>query len=68
MKVDVVEVIENEDGTSEVVFDYDDEYLEFMKKELGKDELSDEEINQFLANALMQGIALMQEQEETESE
>lgn len=68
MKVDVVEVIENEDGTSEVVFDYDDEYLEFMKKELGKEELSDEEINQFLANALMQGIALMQEQEETESE
>lgn len=68
MKVDVVEVIENEDGTSEVVFDYDDEYLEFMKKELDKEELSDEEINQFLANALMQGIALMQEQEETESE
>ena len=64
MKVDVLEVIENEDGTSEVVFDYDDEYLEFMKKEIGKEDLSDEEISQFLAEALMRGIVALQEQEE----
>lgn len=63
MKVEVLEINENEDGTHEIVFDYDEEYLEFMKQQLGKEELTDEEISQFLAAALSEGMRMMQEEE-----
>ena len=48
MKLEVLEINENENGTCDVVFDYDDEYYEFMKKEMGDDNPSDEKISSFL--------------------
>jgi len=64
MKIEVLEVKEKEDGTSEVIFDYDDEYYEFMKSQIGKEEPSEEEITEFLSNMLQK--AILESQEESE--
>lgn len=56
MKLEVKEVIENEDGTSSVVFDYDDEFFEVIKKELKSDSPSEEEISEFLLKVLQSQI------------
>lgn len=47
MKLAIAEVRENKDGTKTVVFDYDDEMLEVAKKEMGKDDPTDQEISNF---------------------
>lgn len=56
MKLEVKEVIENEDGTSSVVFDYDDDFFEVIKKELKSDSPSEEEISEFLLKVLQSQI------------
>lgn len=64
MKLEVLEVKENQDGTCEVVFDYDDEYFEFMKKELGDESPSDEKINSFLSETLQRAVTMFNKDKE----
>lgn len=56
MKLEVKEVIENEDGTSSVVFDYDEEFFQVIKKELNNDSPTEEEISEFLLKVLQSQI------------
>lgn len=63
MKIEVLEVIENEDGTCNVVFDYDEEFVEVVKKELDKEHLTEEDISQYVIESLEKGMKLLEEQE-----
>lgn len=61
MKLSVLEIKENEDGTKSVVLDYDDEMLEIVKKELGNENPSNEEVNDFLLKVLAAEVSRRQE-------
>lgn len=61
MKLSVLEVKENEDGTKSIVLDYDDEMLEIVKKELGNENPSNEEVNDFLLKVLAAEVSRRQE-------
>lgn len=67
MKIDVLEVIEKEDGTKEVIFDYDDEFLEYVKKKTGKKIPSKKDINKVFLETLEHGLQLL-EKERKENE
>jgi hypothetical protein len=58
MKLVVEEVTENEDGTSSIKFDYDDEFLEVVKKELDSESPTEEQINEFIMKVI---VSKMQE-------
>lgn len=58
MKLVVEEVTENEDGTSNIKFDYDDEFLEVVKKELDSESPTEEQINEFIMKVI---VSKMQE-------
>jgi len=49
MKITIEKLTPNEDGTCNIDFDYDEEYLEFMKKEIGKEELTEEDISRYVS-------------------
>lgn len=66
MKLEVLEINENENGTCDVVFDYDDEYYEFMKKEMGDENPSDEKISSFLSETLEKAVKLFKESKQQE--
>ena len=52
MKIEIVNTIQNPDGTWSIEFDYDEEYLDAMKIELGKEELTEEEISSFILSRI----------------
>lgn len=56
MSIEILEVIENEDGTCSVSFDYDEEFTEMVKKELEKEEVSEEDIAQYVVEAIDKGV------------
>lgn len=56
MKIEVLEVVENEDGSCNVTFDYDEEFVDLVKKELEKEEVSEEDISQYVVAAIDKGI------------
>lgn len=56
MKIDILKTIQNEDGSWSLEFDYDDEYLQIMKQRLGKDDLTEEEISQFIVGEIEKAI------------
>ena len=62
MKIDVLEVIEKEDGIKEVIFDYDDEFLEFVKMKTGKKIPSKKDINNIFLQCLEDGLTLLKEE------
>ena len=66
MKIEVLEVIENDDGSCNVVFDYDDEFVDVVKKDLGKDEVTEDDIAQYVVEAIDRGIIEMQQEEQQE--
>lgn len=66
MKIEVLEVVENGDGSCNVVFDYDDEFVDLVKKELEKDEVSEEDISQYVVEAIDKGIIKLQQEEKEE--
>lgn len=71
MKLTVEEVRQNEDGTTTVEFDYDEEFLELAKKEMANDNPSEEEMNRFIMNLFQAYIAhkeLKQAEESKEEE
>lgn len=56
MKLEVKEIVQNGDGTSNVVFDYDEEFFEVIKRELNSESPSEEEISEFLLKVLQSQI------------
>jgi len=58
MKLVIEEVVENEDGTSNIKFDYDEEFLEVVKKELDTETPTEEQINEFIMKVI---VSKMQE-------
>lgn len=52
MKLEIEKIIDNEDGTKSIVFDYDDEMLQMVKLRLGKEDLTEEEITNFFLLAI----------------
>jgi hypothetical protein len=59
MKLVIEEVVENEDGTSNIKFDYDEEFLEVVKKELDTETPTEEQINEFIMKVI---VSKMQEE------
>jgi undecaprenyl pyrophosphate synthase len=64
MKIEVLEVVENGDGTCNVVFDYDEEFVQLVKEELQKEELTEEEISAYIVESLQKGIDLLSQNKE----
>ena len=63
MKIDVLEVKEKPDGTSEVIFDYDDEFLQYVKLRTGKKRPNKKDISEVFLTILDQGLEMMVEQQ-----
>ena len=64
MKITVEKIVQNDDGTCNIEFDYDEEYLEFMKKEMGKEELTEQDISQYVSLAIQTLIKSQTEEQE----
>ena len=64
MKITVEKLIQNDDGTCNIEFDYDEEYLDFMKKEMGKEELTEEDISHYVSLAIQTLIKSQTEEQE----
>lgn len=63
MKIDIIEVIKKEDGTSEVIFDYDDEFLKYVKLKTGKKRPSKKDISEIFLQTLNEGLDMMKKEE-----
>ena len=68
MKLSIDEIKENEDGTTNIVFDYDDEFLEAVKKQLKNDSPTQDEINMYIMEILAYRINQINEEKAEESE
>lgn len=68
MKLSVEEIKENEDGTTNIVFDYDDEFLEAVKKQLKNDSPTDDEINMYIMQILAYRINEINKEKAEQSE
>ena len=64
MKITIDKLIQNDDGTCNIEFDYDEEYLDFMKKEMGKEELTEEDISRYVSLAIQTLIKSQTEEQE----
>lgn len=64
MKIEVLEVIENEDGTCSVVFDYDEEFVALVKENLQKEEVTEEDISQYVVSCLDKGLLELKKQQQ----
>lgn len=67
MKIDVVQILEKEDGTKEIIFDYDKEFLEYVKKKTGKKIPSKKDISDAFLETLENSLELL-EKERKENE
>lgn len=71
MKFEIENIIENDDGTCNVEYDYDEEYAEFAKQQLmsenGGKEPTTEELEQFFAEAVQKAVDKKREELELES-
>ena len=64
MKLEVLEIKENEDGTCEVVFDYDDEFVELVKEQTKLEAPTEEDISAFVVEALERGMEIVKQEQE----
>ena len=64
MKLEVLEIKENEDGTCEVVFDYDDEFVELVKEQTKLEAPTEEDISAFVVEALERGMEIVKQDQE----
>jgi len=67
MKLSVDEIKENEDGTTSIVFDYDEEFLEAVKKQLKNDSPTEEQINMYIMEILAYRINQINEEKSQDS-
>lgn len=56
MKIEILKVEQNDDGTSTIEFDYDEEYKEEVLKKLGKKTISEEEMSSFVLAEIQKAI------------
>jgi len=56
MRIDITKVEQNKDGTYNLEFDYDDEYEELMKEKLGKENLSEEDVTNFILSEIESAV------------
>lgn len=68
MKIDILEIIKKEDGTSEVVFDYDKEFLDYVKLKTKKKKPSKKDISEFFIQCLSNGLDLLNEAEKEKNQ
>lgn len=68
MKIDILEIIEKEDGTSEVIFDYDKEFLDYVKLKTNKKKPSKKDISEIFIQCLNNGINFLNESEKEKCE
>lgn len=66
MKIDVLQIVEKKDGTKEIVFDYDEEFLEYVKIKTGKKRPSKKEISEIFLETLEKGLDLQKESKSDE--
>ena len=62
MKIEVLEIKKNEDGTSQIIFDYDDEFLTYVKLMTGKEDPSEEELSKFFLDVLEEQLKLQKKE------
>jgi hypothetical protein len=62
MKIDILTVKEREDGTKEIIFDYDDEFLKYVKLKTGKKIPSKKDINNVFLECLEDGLQLLEKE------
>jgi hypothetical protein len=67
MKIDIIQIIEKKDGTSEVIFDYDEEFLKYVKLKTGKKRPTKKQISEVFLTILDQGLEMLAEQQKEES-
>lgn len=63
MKIEILKIEKNDDGTSTIEFDYDEEYYEAVKKKLGKSSLSEEEMSNFIVAEIERAVIHYSSQE-----
>ena len=56
MKIEIVEVTKNEDGTYNIQFDYDDEYTDFLKQEIGVENPTEEQIQNYILSVIQKVV------------
>jgi len=56
MKIEILKLEENGDGTCKLEYSYDDEYYEAARKKLGKSSLTEEEMCEFVTSEIQKAI------------
>jgi hypothetical protein len=64
MKLEVLQIKENDDGTCEVIFDYDDEFVELVKEQTKLEAPTEEDISAFVVEALERGMEIVKQDQE----
>jgi hypothetical protein len=64
MKLEVLKIKENEDGTCEVIFDYDEEFVELVKEEKNLESPTEADISAYVVEALERGMKLVEKEKE----
>ena len=62
MKIEVLEITKNKDGTSQIIFDYDDDFLIYVKSMMGKEDPSEEELSKFFVDVLEEQLKLQKKE------
>ena len=61
MKIDVIDVVDQPDGSAELHIDFDEEFKEWFKSSEGLKRFSQKRFEKFVLNALRAGHGLEQE-------
>lgn len=56
MKIEILKIKENGDGTCSLEYTYDDEYYESVKEKLGKSSLTEEEMSEFITSEIQKAV------------
>lgn len=68
MKLKVLEITPNDDGTSNIVFDCDEEFIEYVKERMNNDSPSEEELSAFVSSLIQRNIDAYKQQVDKEGE
>jgi hypothetical protein len=68
MKIKVKEVIENPDGSARITVDYDEEFLEHVKVQIGKEEPDEGDIQEYILHAIDSGLTILKEKHEQDDQ
>lgn len=56
MKIEILEITKNENGTYNVQFEYDDEYTDFLKQQLACENPTEEQIQNYILSIIQKVI------------